>query len=167
MTTASGERTLESHAADTARETAAHAIDRIAQSARPDVIFGQPIERGEVTIIPCCEIALGMGMGGGAGSGPAPNTTEKAGGEGVGAGGGARGRPVATIIISQGRVRVEPIVDATRVALAGLTTAGFMAFWVTRLIASARMQSGRRMARNMPGPPIARLVRELRAARMR
>lgn len=147
MSTMMGTRATDGRAMQAVDQT----LDRVARTARPDVVFGQPIERGDATIIPCCEIALGMGMGSGSGTSPTPTqrdtgreTTgerEAAGagsGEGVGAGGGARGRPVAVIVIAHGTVRVEPVVDATRVALAALTTAGFMAFWVARLVGAMR-----------------------------
>lgn len=141
MSTAFGGETaiVDGYAAKTAEQT----MERLARTARPDGVFGQPIERGEVTIIPCCAISLGMGMGGGTGTAPATEKTEKAGGEGMGAGGGARGRPVAAIIISRGTVRVEPIVDATRVAIAALTTAGMVAFWLARFSGATRTPPAR------------------------
>lgn len=144
MSTATGARATDGRATQAAEQ----ALDRLARTARPDVVFGQPIERGEATIIPCCEIALGMGMGSGSGASPTPtrrgeqisevSATGTSSGEGAGAGGGARGRPVAVIVISRGAVHVEPVVDATRIALAALTTAGFMAFWVARLLGTTR-----------------------------
>jgi uncharacterized spore protein YtfJ len=134
MSTMIGERAVNSHSAQTAAQT----IDAIAKAARPDVVFGHPIERDGVTIIPCAEVMMGMGMGGGSGSSPATESTERAGGEGLGAGGGMQGRPVAAIVIKEGSVHIEPIVDATKVALAALTTAGFMAFWIVRLAGTGR-----------------------------
>jgi uncharacterized spore protein YtfJ len=134
MSAVIGERAVNSHSAQTATQT----IDAVAKAARPEVVFGHPIERDGVTIIPCAEIMMGMGMGGGSGSSPATEAKERAGGEGLGAGGGMQGRPVAAIVIAEGGVRIEPIVDATKVALAALTTAGFMVFWVARLAATGR-----------------------------
>jgi uncharacterized spore protein YtfJ len=130
MSAVTGERTVSGYSAQTAHQ----AIDSVARAARPETVFGHPTEREGVTVIPCAEILMGMGMGGGSGSGPATETAEKAGGEGIGAGGGTQGRPVAAIVITQGNVRIEPIVDATKVALAALTTAGFMTFWIARLV---------------------------------
>jgi hypothetical protein len=42
-------------------------------------------------------------------------------------------RPVAAIIISPGGVRVEPIVDVTKIVLAVFTTLGFIATMFTRM----------------------------------
>jgi uncharacterized spore protein YtfJ len=146
--TATGERAANTISMQSLNQT----IDTIWNATRPSLVFGQPIERGNVTIIPCCEIAMGMGLGGGSGTSPATEKAEKAGGEGFGTGGGVRGRPVATIVITADDVRVEPIVDATKVALAALTTAGFMAFWVARLLGAARgpQRNGSRAQAKIP-----------------
>lgn len=153
------------------------AIEHLANAARSSVVFGEPIERGEVTIIPCSEIALGLGTGGGSGTSQATQQAGAATGGGIGGGGGARGRPVATIVISRGTVRVEPIVDATKVALAALTTMGAMAFWLIRLTSATRARPpqlaamwmrGRRMrGRGMRGRGMrGRIMRGMFMARM-
>jgi uncharacterized spore protein YtfJ len=53
---------------------------------------------------------------------------EDGGGEGTGGGGGGRSfaRPVAVIIASPDGVRVEPVVDVTKIALAAFTAGAFM-----------------------------------------
>lgn len=134
MSTSIGERTVDGYAAKTADQI----MERLGRAAQPNAVFGQPFERGDTTIIPCCEIALGMGAGGGTGTAQTAEKQEKSVGEGMGAGGGVRGRPVAAIVLARGTVRVEPIVDATRVAMAALTTAGFIGFWLLRLTGSTR-----------------------------
>ena len=134
MSTSIGERTVDGYAAKTADQI----MERLGRAAQPNAVFGQPFERGDTTIIPCCEIALGLGAGGGSGTAQATEKQGQSVGEGLGAGGGARGRPVAAIVISRGTVRVEPIVDATKVAMAALTTAGFIGFWLFRLTGSTR-----------------------------
>src|SRR5438876_6248377 len=106
------------------------ALNQLVTTARADTVFGQPVDRGDTTVIPCSEIAVGMGMG--SGSGPVDEKGNPTGG-GSGGGGGARGRPVAAISITKEGVRVEPIFDLTRIVLASLTTGAFMLFWVGRL----------------------------------
>jgi uncharacterized spore protein YtfJ len=54
-------------------------------------------------------------------------------GEGGGGGGRVLSRPVAAIVISPTGVRVEPIVDVTKIALAIFTTLGFMTAMLTQL----------------------------------
>ncbi len=115
-------------------------LSQLVTTARVDTIFGQPVERGDTTVIPCSEIAAGVGMG--SGSGPAGAEGKQTGG-GSGGGGGVRGRPVAAIVISREGVRVEPILDLTRVALATFTTAAFILYWTGRLIRTSRTDKGK------------------------
>lgn len=131
-------------------------LGKVFESAHVSAVFGQPVEHGETTIIPCSEIVVGMGMGGGMGTAPTQKEGETSGGEGLGGGGGARGRPVAAIVVTKSGVRVEPIVDATKVALAGATTATFIFLWLARL---AGAQRGMRVQ----APSVRRLVRALRS----
>lgn len=155
-----GDRTVNGFSMQRVHQT----IDSIASAARPNLVFGQPVERGEVTVIPCCEIALGLGMGGGSGTSTATEKAEAAGGEGGGAGGAVQGRPVATIVITAGSVRVEPIVDVTKVTLAALTTAGFMTFWVVRLIGAARGPKRNGFRARVKAPTMAGLSKALRGS---
>lgn len=59
-----------------------------------------------------------------------------------GAGGSSRGRPIAAIVISPEGVRVEPILDLTKIVLASLTTGAFMLLWLARLGRAARGSKG-------------------------
>jgi uncharacterized spore protein YtfJ len=107
-------------------------IELLASTSDPASVFGDPVQHGDTLVIPCAEAYMGMGMGVGGGGG---EDDEGESGEGTGGGGGgaARGRPVAAIIISSQGVRVEPIVDITRIALAGFTTLAFVVYWLGRL----------------------------------
>ncbi len=63
-----------------------------------------------------------------------PSVGEDAGmGSGGGGGGGASGRPVAVISVTQDGVQVEPVIDATKVALAFFTTLGSMFFMLAKM----------------------------------
>lgn len=152
------ERPADGYVARTVEQT----LDRLYRAARPDVVFGQPIERGDTTIIPCLEVSLGMGMGGGSGSNPAADQVDRRTGEGMGAGGGATGRPVAVIVMSRDNVRVQPIVDMTKVGLAALTTAGFALFWLARLTQTTRSTPARPRTIAGRGPSLAKWVSGLR-----
>lgn len=114
-------------------------LSRMVTTARVDTIFGQPIERGDATVIPCSEIVVGVGMGSGSG----PSEEGKQTGGGSGGGGGVRGRPVAAIVISREGVRVEPILDMTRVVLAAFTTGAFILFWIGQLARMRRSGKGK------------------------
>jgi uncharacterized spore protein YtfJ len=114
------------------QQSANELIGKLFDITRPDVVFSQPITVGDQTIINASEYSAGMGVGygGGGGVGPAANeeTNEPIGfGGGGGGGGGTTARPVATIIVSPSGVRVEPIVDVTKIAITMFTALGAMA----------------------------------------
>ncbi len=99
--------------------------------AVPDVgkAFGEPIRQGDVTIVPAAEVMTAMGFGIGFGGGT--EAGREGGGGGGGGGGSALARPVAAVVASPEGVRVEPIVDVTKIALAAITAGGFMlATWL-------------------------------------
>ena len=93
-------------------------VDEMMQGARDALtvrrVFGEPIERGEVTVIP---VAKALGASGG-GSG------QDAAGDGGGGGGFVvRVKPVGVYVLEHGRVRWVPAVDPVRALLAGSLTA--------------------------------------------
>jgi uncharacterized spore protein YtfJ len=77
--------------------------------------------------------------GSGAEEGEADDVEPETGGEdagmggGGGGGGGASGRPVAVISVSEDGVTVEPVVDATKIALAFFTALGSMFFMLVNM----------------------------------
>jgi uncharacterized spore protein YtfJ len=110
-------------------------MDKFLSAANVDAVYGTPLREGENIVIPAAEVLsiAGFGLGSGSGS-QGPGENERPGGGGGGGGGGhVLSRPVAAIVISPAGVRVEPIVDVTKIALAGLTTLGFMAAMLSRL----------------------------------
>lgn len=80
-------------------------LDRLAQrlggSASTTTVFGGPVERGDVTVIPVARAAYGFGGG----------TGTKGSEEGSGGGGGVRVAPVGFIEIRPGVVQYRPIRD--------------------------------------------------------
>ncbi len=143
------------------QESSAAILEKFVETARPASVFAPPLSAGDYTIITASEVYAGMGVGFGGGGGSAPTgapaaseepigdqppaeqpTAEKqdeavAPGSGVGYGGGGGGvtlgRPVAAITIGPDGVRVEPIVDATKIAIALFTTIGAMALMFARM----------------------------------
>jgi len=119
-------------------------MDKFLEVASVNRVYGAPIEVGDVKIIPSAEnlAILGYGVGAGFGSGnlEANEEADKPGegiGEGGGGGGGGGGkilsRPVAVIIASPEGVRVEPVADRTKVIMAAITAAGFVAGMFLRM----------------------------------
>lgn len=89
-------------------------IEEIIEKARDIMtvqrVYGEPIERDGITIIPAA--ALRGGGGGGQGHDPS-------GGSGDGGGFGATARPVGAYVIDHGAVEWKPAADVTRVILGG------------------------------------------------
>jgi uncharacterized spore protein YtfJ len=81
--------------------------ERVGASFGAATLFGEPVERGEVTVIPVSRAAFGFGGG----SGP-----EQVGGAGGGGGGSAW--PVGYIELRGSETRFRPIIDPRPVALA-------------------------------------------------
>jgi uncharacterized spore protein YtfJ len=128
-------------AVSAAMATAGASLEKFLATADVTRAYGAPVAHGDTLIIPTAEVltvlGFGIGAGGGEGTGPAPTgkdapAAEPTGsGSGTGGGGGGGGRtlarPVAVIIAGPGGVRVEPVVDPTKIALGAITAAGFMA----------------------------------------
>jgi uncharacterized spore protein YtfJ len=101
------------------------------------VVYGEPIQHDDTTIIPTAEVLCGLGFGVGSGRGTSNDDGSDKPSEGIGSGGGGGGRilsrPVAVVVASPEGVRVEPVVDITKIALAGLTALGFMVSMMFRM----------------------------------
>ncbi len=107
-------------------------LERLFEVANPSSVYSPPVESGDYKVITASEVRIGMGVGYGMGGGYGPGVKENNGedeselssgyGGGGGGGGVAAGRPVAAIEIGPQGVRVEPIVDPTKIAIAFFTT---------------------------------------------
>ena len=122
---------------DLAKDT----MEKFLSAASVNAVYGEPIRSGESLIIPTAEVLSGMGFGLGAGVGNNADKNEEGkpvqnsgGGGGGGGGGRVLSRPVAVIIASPEGVRVEPVVDVTKVALAALTAGGFILGMLLRML---------------------------------
>jgi uncharacterized spore protein YtfJ len=114
-------------------------VSQLISNTTVDTVFGRPIERDGATIIPCSEIMVGFGMG--SGTGPIDERGNSMG-SGGGGGGGSQGRPIAVVVMTKDGVRIEPVLDLTKVALAAFTTGAFMLFWFGRLFGMGRKDKG-------------------------
>jgi uncharacterized spore protein YtfJ len=122
-------------------------IERFLDTASVDLVYGDPVEHGDTLIIPTAEILAGLGFGVGSGSGSSGKQEEEGEGDGEGygdwggGGGGGRtfARPVAIVVSSPEGVRVEPVVDVTKIALGFITAAGFMTGMILRMLSPKRL----------------------------
>ncbi len=110
-------------------------MDRFLEVADVKSVYGQPVEHGDTIVIPAAEVLCGMAFGAGYGYGKSNDPEEQNQGSGGGGGGGGRtfSRPVAVIIASPEGVRIDPVIDITKLGLAGLTALGFMLSVLARM----------------------------------
>src|SRR5689334_16427969 len=92
-------------------------LEKLVQTARVEAAVGAPIVHGDSLVIPTSEVFCSTGFGVGTGPGANPDQPETGRSGGGGGGGHAQSRPVAMIILSPAGVRVEPVVDVTKVVL--------------------------------------------------
>lgn len=124
-------------------EAANELMSQMFTVTRPDAVFAQPMTQGEYTAINASEVSVGLGFGYGSGGGLGPEeedegrerSGQQVGGFGSGGGGGgsAMARPVAVIEIGPHGVRVEPIVDPTKIVMAFFTAFGAMFMMLARM----------------------------------
>jgi uncharacterized spore protein YtfJ len=106
-------------------------IEEISQSVRDGMdvkrVFGEPIERDGVTIIPVASIGGGGGGGGGG--------TEAEGGSGGGFGMAAK--PIGVYVIKNGEVAWRPTVDVNKI-IGGIQLAVVLVLLTVRRIVKRR-----------------------------
>jgi uncharacterized spore protein YtfJ len=103
-------------------------------------VYGEPVQRGDTTVIPVAQVAYGFGAGGGRGPGHVRNATgdnARSGtpeAEGAGGGGGARMTPAGALEIGpQGTrfIRYRPLEPLLAAAALGIA-AGWLLAGLTR-----------------------------------
>ena len=77
------------------------ALDQMQYIAKTKTVVGDPIEVGEVTLIPISKVSIGFAAGGA--------NSEKRSGAGTGTGGGVQVTPVAFISISGEKVQIHSL----------------------------------------------------------
>jgi len=132
------------------QEQAAELVEKLFAVAQPGAVYGEPVTAEGYTVITASEVSVSMGFGYGIGGGTGTESAEgedepegengeaKGFGGGGGGGGVSMGRPVAVISIGPEGVQVEPVVDATKIALAVFTTAGSMLIMLGKMLKASR-----------------------------
>jgi uncharacterized spore protein YtfJ len=118
-------------AQEAASGAAASFVERIAARlglhASASAVFGDPVDRDGVTVIPVAKIR--WGFGGGSGRGVEGDSETGDMGEGAGAGGGVMASPLGYIEIQDGQATFHRIKDPA--SLVPLVIAGAFAGWLT------------------------------------
>lgn len=118
-------------------------VEGLRETASADAAFGEPQEAEGRVFIPVAAVGTGFGMGFGQGTAGAGEEEGEEGqaaeeaaedegglpsGEGGGAGGKAHSRPVAVIEVTPEETIIRPIIDESKVALAGVMLVGWVLF---------------------------------------
>jgi uncharacterized spore protein YtfJ len=118
-------------------------LRRVVDGASVRTVFGEPVTRDGVTVVPVARIRGTGGAGGG--DAPAPDA-KQAGGSGAGL--VVSARPLGAYVVRDGKVTWRPAVDVNRIVLGGqvvgvvaLLTAGTV---LRRWLATTEHRHGRR-----------------------
>jgi uncharacterized spore protein YtfJ len=130
------EEVKEQAAADPFGDGFTRLAERLGASASASSVFGEPVERDGVTVIPVARVRWGVGGGSGRGTGGGRGRGRRRGkadvselgapgdqseqSEGVGGGGGAQASPLGFIELRGGQARYRRVHDPLRLAVAGL-----------------------------------------------
>jgi uncharacterized spore protein YtfJ len=113
-------------------------VDGLRSVASVDAAFGKPQEIGGKVLIPVAVVGSGFGLGFSQGI-SGEHTEEEpvpAEGEGGRSLAGATARPIAVIEVTPEQTTIRPIVDETKVALAGVALGAWSVFWVMATLRS-------------------------------
>ena len=100
------------------------------KQASVDAVFGAPIESNGHVVIPIASTLYGYGFGGGISEKPDVARSNMGGG----GGGGYRTHPSAIAVIEADGVRIKPIENTERIALAGILMGMWSVFWTARVL---------------------------------
>jgi len=111
-------------------------LDKVADAARIDTVFGESREVAGKTIIPVAKVCYAGGGGGGAGKAA---ETEGGGGEGSGGGGGlcVNVRPLGCFVVTDEGERWVPVTDISKLAVTGGVVV-FGVMWMVKKILTRR-----------------------------
>lgn len=92
-------------------------LDRIFGEASTATVFSEPERVGDDLVILAAAWERAGGFGFGSGSGTDEESGDQGEGSGGGGGGMSQGRPVAVIRIGESGLKVEPVIDFTKVGV--------------------------------------------------
>lgn len=105
----------------------AQILDRVKNTARVELVYGEAREVAGKTIIPVAVVGYLFAGGTGAGVDPSGNGAVQKVGSGGGGAGAVRVQPVGVLEITEDDTRLVPIIDWTKIITAGVT---FFGLWM-------------------------------------
>lgn len=132
-------------------------VESLGGTASASAVFGDPVERDGVTIVPVARVRYGVGGGGGRGGGrrkkrAADDASQEVG---YGHGGGVQAAPVGYIEIRGGRADYKRIADPVRplAVLMLFPLVGVVSFALMAIVSLQTAKSARKMLPEMPHLP--------------
>lgn len=95
-------------------------VREVVDSVEARKVYGTPIERDGMTVLPVAKIR----SGGGAGGSHASGHDGQQGSEGEGGGMGVAAKPLGVFVIREGKVQWQPALDLNKVILGGQIVVG-------------------------------------------
>ena len=140
--------------ADAAENGLTRLAERLGAKAAASAVFGTPVERDGVTVIPVARVRWGFGGGGGSGR----NEKDQ---DGWGGGGGVQAAPLGFIEVRDGGAQYRRVHDPLRLAIAALllplSMAAAAAVMIVTIAALARSMKGMFSFPELPRPFRGRL----------
>ena len=112
--------------------------ENIGTRATVNTVFGEPRVMDGRALIPIAVVTGGFGAGGGEGKRPSDQDGAQEEGSGGGGGGGFMVRPLAVLEVADGQTKLIPILDMTKVILAGIGILGTALFMLGRAMGKQR-----------------------------
>jgi uncharacterized spore protein YtfJ len=135
--------------ADAAENGLTRLAERLGAKAAASAVFGTPVERDGVTVIPVARVRWGFGGGGGSGR-------KEKDQDGWGGGGGVQAAPLGFIEVKDGGAQYRRVHGPLRLAIAALllplSMAAAGAVMIVTLAALARSMKGMVKIPAVPGP---------------
>ena len=135
--------------ADAAENGLTRLAERLGAKAAASAVFGTPVERDGVTVIPVARVRWGFGGGGGSGR----NEKDQ---DGWGGGGGVQAAPLGFIEVKDGGAQYRRVHDPLRLAIAALllplSMAAAAAVMIVTIAAVARSMKGMFSFPELPRP---------------
>jgi len=131
-------------------------VESLGGTASASAVFGDPVEKDGVTIVPVARVRYGVGGGGGRGPGrKKKRDADDAEQVGYGHGGGVQAAPIGYIEISGGKADYKRIVDPVRpmAVLVLFPLVGVLCFAMMAMISLQTAKSARKMLPEMPRLP--------------
>ena len=137
--------------ADAADNRLIKLVESLGGTASAKAVFGEPVEKDGVTVVPVARVRFGVGGGGGRGPGRRKKKGDAGDAEqvGYGHGGGVQATPAGYIELSGGKASYKRIGDPARpMAIALLfPLAGAVSFGIVALVLAGLTKSWRRSRR--------------------